>query len=87
MQHSLNAGRSGVLHARQSNRVASLAPKHAAGRARRAAVQCNAMMASQSSSSSFMGTRRALVAQTRVSRTSRKGVVTKAMFERWVSLC
>jgi hypothetical protein len=45
------------------------------------------MMASQSSSSSFMGTRRALVAQTRVSRTSRKGVVTKAMFERWVGLC
>jgi hypothetical protein len=31
-----------------------------------------------------MGTRRSLVAQTRVSRTSRRAVVTKAMFERCV---
>lgn len=88
MQQSLHAGRAaGVLPARQSNRVA---PKRAAGRARRAAaVQVQAMLQTSSSSSAYLGSARRVLlpAQPRgASRTSRRAVVTtKAMFERWVA--
>lgn len=72
-------GGSGLLTAgRQSSRVASLAPKHAAGRARRA-LRCQAMMAP----SSFMGARVQRVAgAARSSRTKGRLVVTN-MFERF----
>eukprot|EP00879_Flechtneria_rotunda_P032621 GHRR01035867.1.p1 GENE.GHRR01035867.1~~GHRR01035867.1.p1 ORF type:complete len:179 (-),score=40.92 GHRR01035867.1:74-610(-) len=83
MAHALRFGGSGVLHAaRENNRVASLAPKHAAGRARRA-LKCQAI-----APSSFMGARvvRQAASVQMARRTAGRGkrmLVVKAMFERF----
>ena len=75
----------------RGNRVAPLAPKHAAGRVRRA-LKCSAAMAisaAPASSTSFMGARVAggrsvsTSAPRRSGASSRGGLVVKAMFERF----
>jgi hypothetical protein len=83
MQSSLRlGGAQGVQSARQTGRVASLSPKHAAGRVRRQ-LRCQAALAP---SSSFMGARVARTAapQYAARRTQTRGrMVVKAMFERF----
>lgn len=83
MQSSLRlGGAQGVQVARQHGRVASLSPKHAAGRVRRQ-LRCQAALAP---SSSFMGARVARTAAPHYAarRTHTRGrMVVKAMFERF----
>lgn len=84
MQSSLrlSGGGPGVAqHARQSSRVARLAPKAAAGRSRK--LKCQAVLAG---ASSFMGARvqRTVAPKYVASRSQGKGrMVVKAMFERF----
>lgn len=66
---------------RQNGRVAPLAPKHAAGRTRRA-LKCQAAMTTLARSTSYMGQRVAL-SHGCVARRSRVQVKSKAMFERF----
>ena len=89
MAHSLRFGGNGLLAgARESNRVAPLAPKHAAGRVRRA-MKCQAMACvSLNSSSSFMGQRvnklnAGMVISRRASGKGKSRLVVKSMFERF----
>jgi hypothetical protein len=74
--------RGGVLGSQTANRVARLAPKHAAGRARRVMKAQALMGAPCTSRSAFSGTR--LAARPALAQRGRgKAVVVRAMFERF----